>query len=802
MIRRVGPGSLAFGAVAIAFLELARASSGLTFSPLALGERIGFAAVVLAAAAVSRPVRMPDGRWGVPAAAFAVAIGTILAAVLAARTGATALAWLALAGLFGVTLAASAPTGPEAGPARRVARTALLALAAGATAVGAVEIESAFAHEEFFAAAQAILLAAVWSALRAALLRLEAPHADRPRAGAALSPAPLAATAALAGVAGTVFAVARWQASFSPPDPPTFPGVTSAAPFLCGTAPPDPVVYAGRDVFDAILARVEAYGGGPPEEAMLALARSDPRRAAAFHDALLAEVAREDYSRRGDTKYWQYEAALRAYYYPRVRDAFPGLFSARAERRVAKWFAAINRHALSRGADDLVYALAFAKRPEGPYENQENGAALLARLEAAGLADPRLSPANRRYLDRMPRGFDARFRNNDDSFGYQSEWITNALAQTAPSRHPPPERARLSFRWLLLQATPNGLPPDYNPAVPPMLPATAYLGASLFDDPALLWIAGRSADAFARAGIGVPAQPGIERAVALEARSPTAGSCLLFADSGVPTRPGPLAPDKMVFRDGWTPDAGYLLANLRFSGWHRYRATNTVVALARGESLVEEGRGAPLRWLPKERRLFRDKRIPRELTNGLVVAPDGFAGALARLSGFGGAWAQDPPAFARVEAFDPGDDAARGVASIAGWHGWKQRRAIFFARRGPIVVTDAADGPAGRPAAIVWHLTGSGAVVADGRIPAGASGSSEVVLLPFAGTGGTIRIATAPGTATRDVSYEPRRDGRLRLASVFLPARWRGAHLALRREAGGERLEIVSTAGRIAVALP
>jgi len=52
--------------------------------------------------------------------------------------------------------------------------------------------------------------------------------------------------------------------------------------------------------------------------------------------------------------------------------------------------------------------------PEGPYENQENGAGLLALLEAEGLTDPALSPANRAYLARNRRGWTARFRVAED----------------------------------------------------------------------------------------------------------------------------------------------------------------------------------------------------------------------------------------------------------------------------------------------------------------------------------------------------------------------------------------------------
>jgi len=62
-----------------------------------------------------------------------------------------------------------------------------------------------------------------------------------------------------------------------------------------------------------------------------------------------------------------------------------------------------------------MYALAFAKWPEGPYENQESGAGLLALLETTGLADPTLSVRNRAYLDANQRGWATSFRVTDDA---------------------------------------------------------------------------------------------------------------------------------------------------------------------------------------------------------------------------------------------------------------------------------------------------------------------------------------------------------------------------------------------------
>ena len=482
-----------------------------------------------------------------------------------------------------------------------------------------------------------------------------------------------------------------------------------------------------------------------------------------------------------------------------MRDAFPGLFSAEDERRVAAWFAAVNRRALSPGLDDAIYALAFRKAPEGPYENQENGAGLLALLEAGGLAAPELAARNRAYLDRVPRGWEGRFRNNDDSYGYQPEWIDNAYYQSLRSGRRPLDAVRRSFEWLLLQAEPGGRPPDYNAAVPPMLPGSAYLGALLTRDPTLLWLAGRSARAFERSGLSLPAQPGAERALDATGVSPTAGSCLLFADSGLPNRVGPLAPDKVVLRDGWSESSLYLLLNLRFSGWHRYRATNAIVrVVAGGETLAEERGGEINRLLPLERRLFRDKRIPRENLNGLLVEPTGFAAAISRLSGFGGAWAQDPPHFARVESFETGGDADSSTTAIPGWRGWTHRRRALLSPGGPIVVVDDAAGPRGRRSAIAWHLRGA---PAGDRYRLGAAGEAELVLLSVGDGGGSVEVSAAPPLRL-DLLYRPAVSGHARVASVFLTGRWRGAGVRVLGEGRGRALEITRGGERRSVALP
>ena len=80
--------------------------------------------------------------------------------------------------------------------------------------------------------------------------------------------------------------------------------------------------------------------------------------------------------------------------------------------------------------------------------------------------------------------------------------------------------------------------------------------------------------------------------------------------------------------------------------------------------------GQPFSWLPVGRSLFRDKRIPRENLNGLVVEKTGMATVLYTLTGIGGPWAQDPPYYAEVVAFETGKEMDWAHIRLTGWLGW------------------------------------------------------------------------------------------------------------------------------------
>jgi hypothetical protein len=394
------------------------------------------------------------------------------------------------------------------------------------------------------------------------------------------------------------------------------------------------------------------------------------------------------------------------------------------------------------------------------------------------------SATSRAYLESNRRGWCQRFRNTDDAYIYQAEWIGNALfqqtywAKQGDTCLAMDHNRELAFEWLLLQALPSGAVLRYNfPADLPM-GQTAYLGASLLRDARYVWWSSRMLDWAERTGSYLTAQPGLEQMVSIDGASPQAGSCLIFGDSGLPTQAGPLAPDKIVFREGWAPDSSYLLLNLRFTGWHRYKATNTVTVVDQAGTLArDQDLGEPFAWLPEGRSHFRDKRIPRENLNGLVVGKTGIAAVLYGLTGIGGPWAQDPPPYADVVAFETGPELDQSHTRLADWRGWLHDRWIrFYHGDGPIVVIDQARGPVHAGAALTWHL-GAGASKDGWRIRLrGGEAPAEVVLIPIHPQAGQESLAWST-VSTGGARLTFRGAGQLRLATVFLWGPWLGAEV-------------------------
>ena len=814
----------------VLYLYVMRLLNGAWFSLPGLLLPLLFVAGVIIAASLSRPIAGPAYRWQVPIASLPIAGVGLLAAIvygLSARSGnwlSDIAAWVMLAALFVLLLALDyALTHRQGGglglrPGTVTRLPALprwlvagsLALLAGALVAALAQIEARFSEEEFYAAVEALALAGLWLLLRAAV---PPPGKGAPAMLVRVNGRWLVGGLLLGSGLIAALTLVRYRASFYPTEAPPFDGISASAPFVCGTVPAAADTYAPAATFDGLLGQVAEWPlQGPPELGLLALGSSEQSWANEFRESLLGEARAGRFTApAGSVKFGQYEAALRAYYYPRVRSAFPELFSAAEQQELAEWFAAINQRAMSVEWVDWMYALALDYQPRGPYENQENGAGLLALLQAHGLSAPSLALANRDYLAADVRGWPARFRNSDDALVYQPEWLHNAYFLSLLAGQNSPLNQRLSFEWLLLQALPDGASLGYNHVFNYDFTGIASLGARLLGDERLAWLAGRSL-AYAQAhDSGLAATPGAEEPLTVTGQSPVEGSCLLYGESGAPTQDGHLGPDKIVMRDGWEMDSSYLLLNLRFTGWHRYKATGAVsLVYQAGPLVVEEMSGSNSAWLPAGRQLFRDKRVPRQNLNGLLVARSGLGGALYQLAGLGTKWGQDPPHYAQVEQFDTGPVSDVGRVVLRGWRGWQHEREVRLYHQGPILVLDNASGPAGRSAALTWHFA-AGAdtggpqfgpwqalVPLRLQLRTGAQPAQAVVVPLVPGV-----VTLRPGAPDTEESvlfhFEPQDKGALAAATIFLTREWESAEVEAVETDAGIELTIDNGTDRIQV---
>ena len=577
-----------------------------------------------------------------------------------------------------------------------------------------------------------------------------------------------------------------YQGSFAPKDAPIYAGISSQNPFLCGPvqSTADSQTYQGGKVFDDLVTQIASNPNKRTFElGMLAYLSEDPRWADEFHQAILQDARSQLYTGPANSvKYGQYLAAQTFYDYLKVVKKYSGLFSEGEQKEISDWFAAANRRATTVEWVDWMYALALGEWPKGPYMNQENGAGFLALLESQGASTSNQSQQNRAFLDTHAYGWLKRFRNTDNSISYQVNWINNAFFESLYFNNSSQsadvlQRRDLAFQWLLLQAAPDGSPVGYNPE-PLSLAGTAYLGAQLTGRADLLWLAGRSLEYAKETGESLWAQPGITGPLNLNGTSPNVGSCLIYGDSGMPNQVGPLAPDKIIFRSGWDPADSYMALNLRFTGWHRYKASNSVISIYSGEPLVvEQTNGAIPAWLPVGRSAFRDKRIPRENLNGLVIEKSGIAEFVYLLTGVGGRWAQDIPYYAQVDKFTPGEKMDQSVTTLTGWDGWTQTRSITFVHHGPILISDTAFGKNGDEAGITWHVITPATPAPEtssNRIRIGQSGKSEMVLLYSSGEviQQAEQFSEGKGISIRYQSDTP---SEVQLVTVILNEAWSGA---------------------------
>jgi len=107
--------------------------------------------------------------------------------------------------------------------------------------------------------------------------------------------------------------------------------------------------------------------------------------------------------------------------------------------------------------------LPLVKWPIGPYENQENGAGLLALLEVGNLSVIQLYPPETRLISTGSRVDGRRvFETVTMLFSTSLDGFKNALFQSLYTGQLPADQVRRSFEWLLVQALPDGGRLRYN----------------------------------------------------------------------------------------------------------------------------------------------------------------------------------------------------------------------------------------------------------------------------------------------------------------------------------------------------
>ena len=467
----------------------------------------------------------------------------------------------------------------------------------------------------------------------------------------------------------------------------------------------------------------------------------------------------------GSVKWYQLLAAQTLYYYKTVSEIKPDLFTQADTEEINAWIEAINKRAQTDELVDWMYALAFSHKPVGAYLNQDIGAGLYALLNQLPATDTSWQDENAVFLNEHPRGWEQGFRVTDDALTYQPVWITNSYFQALLANQTINDNTIRSFDWILAQALPDADLQTYNFPSQTTLAPISLFGSVYLHDPNLLWLANRSIETIGE-NYNYAVQVGSEMKIdeALTTEVPQIGSCLLYGNSGLPEQTGPLAPDKVVLRNGWERDDLYIMLNLRFSGWHRYKASNAISLIYAGAPLVEEQyTQEAIPWLPTGRALVRDKRIQIEQLNTLLIKRVGLDAVLNTLNSWFGSYSQDPPYYADVEAFSTSPELDYSKTSTKDWHGWDFTRELYLFQDGPAVIVDKAQHSGNKSANIRWHLSADFEEVGSNRYDSSQKNASLILLGQDAG-----QISSKPSDELLVVDYQSPESGQLELVTIVL----------------------------------
>lgn len=405
-------------------------------------------------------------------------------------------------------------------------------------------------------------------------------------------------------------------------------------------------------------------------------------------------------------------AAERGVVYLDVIEKYPRLFDSKERALIEKWFEELTKRALTIEWSDFYYMIAFRKPITAPYRNQENGvAALCIYSEIIKNSNPHLARKARKYVRDNAILWRSNFRNTDDSTSYQALWIYNAwnvgrlmFPKTLRNTY-----SKQSFEWLLKQWPPNGGPLGYNPDASTILPDIFLLGAKLHSSPELKWVADKSLNFIEKHDIKLSGcRPGLQfRQERIESKTPSFESSYVEAPGDLVQFPSENKPDKIVFRSGWKEESLYGLLNLRYDGFHGYKATNSIVTFHYGVPfIVEDLVKIRRKWLPAGRAQVRDDNIERYRLNGFYIEEPLFNRLFNKVDVFRTRWLQTLPRHTKRNQFYSSKIFDYSRTDIVDWLGWNNQRICLLVGDAYFAVFDFNKGHSRKQHSIIWHIRG------------------------------------------------------------------------------------------------
>jgi hypothetical protein len=182
---------------------------------------------------------------------------------------------------------------------------------------------------------------------------------------------------------------------------------------------------------------------------------------------------------------------------------------------------------------------------------------------------------------------------------------------------------------------------------------------------------------------------------------------MIESPGGLTQRPSKIRPDKIVFRGGWENDSLYALMNLRYDGYHGYRATNCMITLHYGVPFVVEDIVKRKReWLPEGRKLVRDDDIERYRLNGFYIREPSLYRVINRMDIFRNRYFQTLPRHTKNNVFIKKENFDLSITEIVDWLGWDNKRICIRMGNDYIIVFDINKCKTPKEHNVIWHLKG------------------------------------------------------------------------------------------------